>query len=125
MSLRRALLLVLVVCAASCGFWLYSVYYGQLNNTIALQRCALSLEANRARGGGLPSKLQCLDYWGRSVSYYRHGETYVLVSGGRDHQEDAQYEQLAPESIVPRSTCFGGDRDTVLIGRKAVQCCLK
>lgn len=41
-------MLVLVACAVSYGFWLYSVYSGQLNNTSAVQRCALHLEANRA-----------------------------------------------------------------------------
>lgn len=89
MSLKRVLLLALAACVVSYGCWLYSVYHGQLNNTIALQRCALSVEAGRARGGGLPGTVQCLDYWGGSVSYYRHGETYVLVSGGRDQKLDA------------------------------------
>jgi len=38
---------------------------------------------------------------------------------------DGEYEWLTPESIEPRSTCFDGNRDTVFVGQKAVQHCLK
>ncbi len=125
MSLKRALLLLFAGGFASYGGWLCYVYFGQINNTIALQRCAVSLEARRDRDGGLPVVIECRDYWEGSVRYYRHLQTYVLVSGGRDQQEDVRYDQLIPTSIESRSTCFDSNADTVLVGRKPVQYCLK
>jgi len=121
----RLLLLLLAASTLAYGGWLYRVYFKQLNNSIALQRCALELETRREQGSTAPDGVQCRDEWGGLVGFYRHGETYVLVSGGRDREEDIDYDQLAPSTIAPRSTCLDSTRDTVFVGRRAVQHCSK
>jgi hypothetical protein len=111
--------------ASVAALWSYNVYSTQLNNSIAVQRCALEIERARKLRGALPEEQECVDSWGARISYYRRGETYVLVSGGRHHHEELAYNQLTVSSLPERSTCFGRDMDTVFAGRRALQACLK
>jgi hypothetical protein len=107
------------------SWWAYATYMDQLNNALAVQRCGLEVEGLRKQGGGLPESVQCVDRWGARVAYYPRDDGYLLVSGGADHQEDLGYAELSLERLPLRSPCFRPNLDTVFLGKKPVQACLK
>src|SRR3954462_1109171 len=96
---RIGILLVLPAALIAAGVWTYQLYFGQLNDMIAVQRCALAVEEERRVTLHLPPAVQCRDYWGEPVAYFVRDGTYVLVSAGSDRQMDADYGSLAPSDI--------------------------
>jgi hypothetical protein len=121
----RLVLLVTSVAFIAAGVWVYELYMGQLNNTIALQRCVLKIEQKKRETGDLPPSIHCSDYWGEEVAYFVRDETYVLVSAGSDRQMEANYAAFKPASIPKAETCLSRGADTVFVGRSAVRRCEK
>jgi hypothetical protein len=121
----RLLLSVISVAFIGAGVWTYKLYIGQLNNTIALQRCVLEIEQEKRLTGRLPPSVRCRDYWGEQVAYLVRDGAYVLVGAGSDRQLDADYGALNPADILEADTCLTSGADTVFVGRAPVRCCLK
>jgi hypothetical protein len=109
----------------AAGVWTYKIYMAQLNNVIALQRCALEIEREQRNTGRLPRSVNCIDHYGGPIAYVVRDGTYVLVSAGADGQPDANYSAVDPAHIPSASTCFARGADTVFVGRHPVRCCLK
>jgi hypothetical protein len=121
----RLLLSVMSAAFIAAGIWTYELYFGQLNNTIALQRCVREIEEESRATGNLPPSVHCSDYWGEQVAYFVRDGTYVLVSAGSDRQADANYRGLKPADISSTSTCLTGGGDTVFVGQRPMHYCLK
>ena len=124
MKLRRVLLVTSAAFMVA-GVWAYQLIYGQLNNSLALQLCAMQIEAEKRVTGSLPSSVHCFDHWGGPVAYFVRDGTYVLVSAGSDGQAEANYGSFKPSNIAAASTCLSRGADTVFVGRDAVRRCLK
>ena len=121
----RMFLSVGAVALIAAGVWTYKLYMAQLNNAIALQRCALEIEQEQRDTGRLPRSVNCIDHYGAPTAYVVRDGTYVLVSAGADGQPDANYSAVEPADIPSASTCLARGADTVFVGRHPVRYCLK
>lgn len=122
-----ALVAFLVMSAAliAAGVWIYDLYMGQLNNTIALQQCVRGIEQEKRVTGNHPPSVRCSDYWGGDVAYFVRNGTYILASAGSDRQTEMNYGAFRPADIPSAETCLTRGADTVFVGRVPVRCCLK
>ena len=124
MKLRWVLLVTLAAFVAA-GVWVYQLYFRQLNDSLALQRCVLQIEQEKRATGSLPSSMHCSDYWGGPVTYLVRDGTYLLVSAGSDGQVEANYGSVRLSDIAAASTCSSRGADTVFVGERPVRSCFK
>ena len=121
----RMFLSVAAVALIAAGVGTYKLYMAQLNNAIALQRCALEIEREQRDTGRLPRSANCVDHYGAPIAYVVRDGTYVLVSAAADGQLDADYSAVDPAGIPSASTCLARGADTIFVGRHPVRSCLK
>jgi len=126
----RTLIILLLVGLGFVG-WLAKSMSEQLNNSVAVQRCASRIQRELLRNGVLPANADCSDYWGSKVWYGTSSGRFVVVSFGRDGIQDvdprAWSRRLADGTItvVKRRNCFSPNADTVFAGLDPIQFCLK
>ncbi|MEO6602102.1 MAG: hypothetical protein ABIQ16_19635 [Polyangiaceae bacterium] len=124
---------MLVLLLGVVGFvtWLVWSMFEQLNNSVAVQRCALRIQRDLTRNGILPANADCSDYWGSKLWYGASSGRFVVVSFGRDGVQDTDphvwARRLADGTIhvVKRRNCFSPNVDTVFAGIEPIQFCLK
>jgi hypothetical protein len=124
-------LVILVLGVLGFAAWLAWSMFEQLNNSVAVQRCAFRIQRDFRRSGVLPANANCSDYWGNKLWYETSSGRFVVVSFGRDGVQDmdprAWSRRLADGTInlVKRRSCFSPNVDTVFAGIDPIQFCLK
>jgi hypothetical protein len=124
---------ILILLLGGLGFavWLFRSMFEQLNNSVAVQQCALRIQHDLTRSGVLPANADCSDYWGGKLWYGASGGRFIVVSFGRDGVQDvdpnAWERRLADGTIrnAKRRNCFSPNADTVFAGIDPIQFCLK